>query len=720
MIGRTVGAPGGEVRVIGVLPPDVRIGGSELGPMTAGRATQFFIPFAFGPQSGGDLRSVWSNFNYTVIGRLKPGVTPSQALSQLEVIQANLAANAPDPAEGMTLHAEVTPVLDYATESSRQGLWLLLGAVAAVLLVISVNLGGLWVNRVVDRRRDWGIRMALGARPGRLARQVLVEGVTLGLAGGVVGVACAAAGLRGLLALAPQDIPRLDEVHVDWRVLLVGLLISAVAGLLTGLIPALRVGRGAPGEQLRVSGRSATAGPSNVRSRQSLIGLQAALSTLLVAVAGFLGFSLYHLMTRPTGFTTENAVEARVVITSYGDAERERILGQVTDAVGAIPGVESVGLTSHLPLQGETWIDGAGVPGVQYADAQQPRVNIRFIGGSYFSAMGIPLIAGRDFRETDRPAAWPPESRAEEEKMHETVIISAATAKLIWPGKNPRTLIGEQIMVNGLTPTIVGVAADALDGTLTSEAPAVVYQPYWKWDSGAFSLVLRTTLPLRAIAAPLRAEIWKLAPNAPIPEIEPLQTLRATATAPQRYQLTLLLAFAALALLLAAIGVYALVSHSVAQRRKELADPTRAGLVGGLHPRPDHRAGPRAGRPRSARGRGRGASRRKAASEPVLRRQRARPRPPRRGGWRRTRGRAARLRVARSPGDARRSECGTADGIASAHRSASISRRARPDPDFSASGLTFPQSGRRDLNPRPPEPHSGALPGCATSRGAGR
>ncbi len=571
VIGRTVGPPGHQGRVIGVLPADLAIGGRELGPMAAGKSTEFFVPFEFGPEFGGDLTTVWSNFNYTVIGRMKPGVTPRQARAQLDVIQSRLAADAPNKAPGMTLEGQVMPVLDYATQDSRQGLWLLLGAVGALLLIISVNLGGLWVSRVVDRRRDWAIRVALGAEPGRLARQVLGEGLSLGLVGGVLGVACAALGLQGLLALAPKEIPRLGEVQVDWRVLAVGLALSGVAGLLTGLVPALRVGRGDPNEPLKAGSAATTAGPAGVRSRQGLIGLQAALSTLLIAVAGLLGFSLYRLMTRPTGFSTEHAVEASVGISSYKDAERDRILQQMTTAVEAIPGVEAAGLTSHLPLQGEIWIDGAGVPGKQYPVGQQPNVNVRFIGGDYFSVMRIPLIAGRNFRESDRPAGWPPKNPAGEEKMHQAVIISEATARLLWPGRDPRTLVGQSMVFNGITPTIVGVAADALDGTLTSAAPPVVYQPYWNWDPGAFSLVLRTTLPLGAIAAPLRAAVWKLAPNAAIPRIEPLSSLRAAATAPARYQFTLLMTFAGLALSLAAIGVYALVAHSVARRRKELA-----------------------------------------------------------------------------------------------------------------------------------------------------
>lgn len=571
VVGRTVGSPGQDARVIGVLPARFRIGGSELGPVTSGRPTEFFVPFAFGLGDEGDLRSVWTNFNYAVIGRLRPMVPVDRALAQLNTIQARLAAAAPDPAPGMTLGAQIVPVIDYATRDYHHELWLLLAAVGAVLLIITVNLGGLWVTRVVDRRRDWAIRVALGAEPGRLVWHVLNEGLVLGLIGGTLGVASAAAGLEGLLALAPKDIPRLGQVHVDLRVLVVGLLLSAAAGLLTGAVPAVRVGRGDPRAFLSGASRSTTGGPASVRSRQWLIGLQAALTTLLIAVAGLLGFSLHHLMTRSAGFSTDHAVKAEVVISTYGSGQREQILRSITTSVAAIPGVQAAGLTSHLPLEGETWIDGVGAPGRQYSKAQQPRANVRFVGGGYFSAMQIPLIAGRDFEETDRPAGWPPKNRSDERAMHESVIISQATARLVWPGRDPQSLVGEPITLNGLTPTIVGVTADALDGTLNAAPPPVIYQPYWSWDPATFSLVLRTSLPVSAIAAPLRAAVWALAPNSAIPEIKPLSSLRADATATQRYQFALVLVFAGLAVTLGAIGVYALVAHSVAQRRKELA-----------------------------------------------------------------------------------------------------------------------------------------------------
>ena len=479
VIGRRVGVPGRDARIIGVLPADFRLSGRELGPMTAGLPTQFFLPLHFGPDSGGDLTSVFSNFNYTVIGRLRSGVTPSQALAQLNVIQADLARSAP---EQLSLYARISTVRDYATAEARQELWLLLAGVGAVLLIICVNLGGLWTTRIAARRRDWAIRSALGATPGRLVRQILGESVALSLIGGVLGIVCAAAGLRVLLAAAPAGIPRLDEVHMDWRVLATGLALALLAGLVTGMVPALRLAHGDPQEDLKAGGAATTANRHMLRSRQILIGVQAALSTLLLVATGLLGLSFYQLMTRPAGFVAEHALAADVVINTYKDDQREQILRALPAALDAIPGVTSAGLTTHLPLQGEIWIDSAGVPGKVYTAADQPYVNVRFISPGYFATVGIPLLAGRDLAESDRPAGWPPKDEAAAKGMPGSVIISKTTARQLWPGVDPRDIVGRTITFNGgqTSPTVVGVAADALDGSLTSAPPAVVYQPYWQ------------------------------------------------------------------------------------------------------------------------------------------------------------------------------------------------------------------------------------------------
>ena len=379
----------------------------------------------------------------------------------------------------------------------------------------------------------------------------------------------------------PANIPRLNEVHLDWPVLAFGLGLSVLAGLLTGLIAAFRLESSDPQAVLKAASGSATPDRSSVRSRQGLIALQAALSTLLLAAAALIGLSFYRLVNQDVGFTTQHALAASVVINAYNDSQSEAILRELPPAVEAVPGVTDAAVTSWLPLDGETWVDSLGVPGRAWPAGQKPMTNVRFIGPGYFRALGIPLLAGRDVAESDRPAGWPPKSSADEAKMHEVVVVSLTTVHMLWPGISPQQALGRAILFNGSAmPVVVGVAADART-SLTASTPAVTYQPYWTEPPRRFSLVVRSALPASALAAPLRAAIWKIAPNAPVPTVKPLADLESDAVAPQRYQLTLLLLFAGVAVLLAALGVYALVAHSVARRSKELAIRIALGARGG-------------------------------------------------------------------------------------------------------------------------------------------
>src|SRR5262249_33839424 len=248
------------------------------GPMFDGSPAEFFRPLQIGPNAFLHAE-VFSDFDYHVIGRLKPGVTRTEALAHLNVIQANLARTAP---EKLSLHADLITMQDFTVEGTRQELWLLLGGAGAVLLIVCVNLGGLWISRLADRYREWGIRAALGAVPGELARQVLCEGLILGLIGGLLGVTCAAGSLHTLLAAAPATLPLLGDFLFSGRFPFSGPPPSLVAGSLPGVVPALRLGRVDPQTALRYATATASSGIQGTRSRQALIGLQAALSTLLL------------------------------------------------------------------------------------------------------------------------------------------------------------------------------------------------------------------------------------------------------------------------------------------------------------------------------------------------------------------------------------------------------------------------------------------------------
>lgn len=556
VIGRTVGSPSHLALIIGVLPPSFHVDGRSLGTMTAGEPAQYFQAFKL----YGDQTDPFSNFNYSVIGRLKSGITPAMALAQLNTIQANVARAAHQG--NLTLTAKINTLRDYTVAEAQQQLWILLAGVCAVLLVVCVNLGGLWVTRIADRRRDWSIRIALGAAPGRLVRQVLQESVVLAVIGGILGIVCAALSLRFLIASAPADIPRLDQVHLDWRVIAFGLALSVVAGLITGLVPALRLARSDPQSYLKTSGAATTADRSSLRSRQGLIAVQAALSTILLVAVGLLGLSFYKLIHQPTGFDASHAVAADVVMSAYSSQQREQIFARLPVVAAAIPGVSVAAETSHLPLQGETWIDSMGVTGRTYAPGAQPTVNVRFVSPGYFAAAGIPLLRGRDFAMTDH-----------DDNKIEPVVLSRAAVRALWPdlAHDPAAAVGRALIHNDHPAQIVGVVGD-VRASLKTKPPSVLYAPIvGGFPLGSVELVVRTTLPAAALDAALRSAIASVAPLAPVPKIRPLAALTTQAVAPQQYQLSLLLLFALVALLLAAIGVYALVSHNVAQRSKELA-----------------------------------------------------------------------------------------------------------------------------------------------------
>jgi putative ABC transport system permease protein len=554
IIGRDIGMPGSPVTVIGVLPEGFQIRGREFGPMFEGSPAEFFRPLQMGADAFLHAK-VFSDFDYHVIGRLRSGVTRTEALAQLNVIQANLARSAP---EKLSLYADLITMQDFAVAGTRQELWLLLAGAGLVLLIVSVNLGGLWISRVADRYREWGIRAALGAAPRELARQLLFEGILLGLIGGCLGVACAAVGLRTLLAAAPANLPRLAEVSIDWRVLVLALALSLAAGFLTGVVPALRLGRLDPQTALRYTTGNASSRVESTRSRQTLIVVQAALSTVLLAAVGLLGLSLYRLVSEPVGFVAQHAAQAEVSLIDYSNEQRFAILRQLSATVLALPGVSQAGFTTQLPLTGERGLVSLAVPGKTYTDSGGPQLTMNAISPGYLAALGVPLLAGRDLSESDR--------------NQNAIVISAAALHALWPeAADVRDIVGREIAEGDTRFNVVGVAADVRTH-LTEPAPPVGYTGYWfKGPPYSGSLVVRSSLPVGSLAGPLRQAIGKLAPAAPMSDLQPLDQLEANAVAPQRYQVTLLVLFAGLALFLAALGVYSLVAHSVARRSKELA-----------------------------------------------------------------------------------------------------------------------------------------------------
>jgi predicted permease len=316
---------------------------------------------------------------------------------------------------------------------------------------------------------------------------------------------------------------------------------------------------------------AATADRTSLRARHALIALQTALATVLLSAAGLLGLSFYRLVNQPIGFNAEHALAADVMLGAYGDEiKRDQLLRRLAGELGAVPGVSEAAFTSCLPLQGETWIDSISVPGRVVSAAELPHVNVRFVSPRFFAALGIPVLAGRDLAESDRPPGPPPTSAAEAAaEPPGALVLSRAAARLLWADAPLRDLIGRALVLEG-QKVVVGIAEDAR-ATLSAPPPAVVYLPYWEQPPFRVSLVARSAISAAALGPSMRAAIWRVAPLAPIPTLRPLTDLEMTAVGPQRYELNLLLLFACLALMLASMGVYALVAHSLARQKRELA-----------------------------------------------------------------------------------------------------------------------------------------------------
>ena len=540
--------------VVGVLPrwfrfprPDMidAIGGSTL-------KIDIFKPLAL------DLTKLQpiGDFNYAAIGRLRPGITASQALADVNSVQAALTREL--ATNGLELRAAVTPLREQIVSGSRRGLLMLVASIGAVLLIMCVNLGNLMLARATARSREMAVRAALGAGSWRIARQILTESLAISLAGGLAGIALAFGAVRALVASAPVDLPRLDEVHLDYRALLFAFAASVAAGLLFGLIPALRVARSQPQDALRAGGRGASQGRHSLRVSELLVTAEVALSAALLVAAGLLVSSLIRILGTEQGFRPDNVLTASVNLSGVKyreDKQRTECFDRLLPALRRLPGVQSVGLSSALPLQGETWVDMITRDDDRRPVFQRPVANYRFISPDYFTAMEVPVRRGRAFEPADR--------------SRDVVIVSSSTAARIWPGENP---IGKHVRKSedseGLEE-VVGEVADTRT-SMQGAPPLMVYKPYWKQPQSGGSFVIRTTQEPAAAATAVRNAIWSVDSELPVPEMKTMRQVLYDSVSQRRFQTALLAGFALAALALAVIGIYGVISYSVNRRRNEI------------------------------------------------------------------------------------------------------------------------------------------------------
>jgi putative ABC transport system permease protein len=561
IVGRSIDVNGLPTTVIGVMPasfvfPD---GAGMPAGLDVPRRTAMWVPMALpaGAHGSNDMG---------VVGELKPGATLAQLDDDLANFNRRFAEVYPQ-AKGFWTRA--VPLAEQAVTETRRPLLLWMGAVLVVLLIACANVAGLTLNRAVGRRREFTLRGALGARRGRLVRQMAVENLLLALVGGGLGLAGAEASVEAVRRFGPATLPHLQEAGVHWPVALFALGVTLATGLLSGLGPALGTTRMNLVEALKEGGRRTIGSVTAPRLRNGLLIAQVALAMVLVAAAGLLLRTFHAMLHTNAGFDAAHVVTFELplpVSPAYADTNRmAQVYGEVLERLRGIPGVQAAGFASVVPMGGETDSTIIRISGRPHArPGDEPGANYQFVSPGFFRAMGTPLEEGRDMADSDTLASRP------------VAIINRTMAEKDWPAQDP---IGKQVgvgMVRIPLRTIIGVVADTKQTSLR-EAPAPeMYVPYTQneiktWPSmQTMQYSLRLHGNTAGIAAAVRQAVDGVDAGLPVSRLTELQTMVDASMSADRFALLLLSAFGLLALVLASVGMYGVISYTVLQRTAEI------------------------------------------------------------------------------------------------------------------------------------------------------
>jgi predicted permease len=547
IVGRTITIDGASLTVVGVLPSDL--------PLLSEAQVWLAAPML---NPGMNVRL---GHSLKAIGRLKPGVRLEQSQADLDAIALQLAHQYPDTNKGWWMRQR--PLRDVLVGPVRPALLLMWGAVGILLLIACINVANLLLARSISRQKEFALRVALGASRGRMIRQALTESVLLSFGGGALGMLAAAWGIHALHALGTLNVPRLGESRVDPAVLAFTLGVSLVTGVIFGLVPALQVSSGMLTQRLKESGQT-SAPRSHKRLSSALVVSEIAMSLTLLVSAGLLLKSFWRLIHVAPGFQTEHVVTARLSLNPpaygpYGDPQkRGRFWRQFEDRVRVLPGVEAVGATSELPLSGQHGDNPFYIPGHSYGPSEYDDAQFRQVTPGYLSAMRIPLIAGRWLDERDNADS------------PGVVIVNRAFVHRFFPDGD---VLGKHLKLVGdaqATREIVGVVGNVSHIALSQPDWPEMYVPYSQDAPAAISIVVRAAANPMNLSAALRDRANAVDKDVTLSAVTSMDDVLGASVSQPRFSSQLLGVFAAVALLLATIGLYGLMAYSITERRNEI------------------------------------------------------------------------------------------------------------------------------------------------------